>query len=82
MEYPPFGSSLTRRQFLEGLSLTAAALGAGCRRAPYRASDFSVPARSAVALLPAPHYGVDFADVIYRGLGTLGTQVKGLSVFL
>src|SRR5881394_2046851 len=76
------GSGLTRRQFLEGLSLTAVALGAGCRKAPYRASDFFVPSRSAVALLPAPHYGVDLADVIHRGLGTLGTQVKGLRVLL
>src|SRR6266700_6630620 len=75
-------SGLTRRQFLEGLSLTAVALGAACRKAPYRASDFSVPSRSPVALLPAPHYGVDLADVIYRGLGTLGTQVKGLRVLL
>jgi uncharacterized protein (DUF362 family) len=82
MGRPPSGSSLTRRQFLEGLSLTTVALGAACRRAPYRASDFFIPSRSAVALLPAPHYGVDLADVIHRGLGTLGTQVKGLRVLL
>jgi uncharacterized protein (DUF362 family) len=81
MARPPFGSSLTRRQFLEGVSLAAVALG-GCRQAPYRSSDFSVPGRSAVALLPAATYAVDLADVIYRGFGTLGTQVRGLRVFL
>jgi uncharacterized protein (DUF362 family) len=82
MERPPFASRLTRRQFLEGLSAAAVALGAGCRKLPYLASDFGVPARSAVALLPAPDYSVDFGDIIHRGLGTLGTQVKGLRVFL
>ena len=82
MERPPFGSDLTRRQFLGGLSLATVALGVGCRRAPYRSSDFTVPGRSSVALLPAAHYGVDLADVIHRGLDVLGTRVNGLRVFL
>src|SRR5262249_11914160 len=73
---------LTRREFLGTLPIAAVALGSACRRTPYRASDFSVPARSAVTLLPAPDYGVDLGDVIYRGLTTLGTEVKGLRVFL
>jgi uncharacterized protein (DUF362 family) len=33
-------------------------------------------------LLPAASYQVDLGDVIYRGLSLLGTQVKGLRVFL
>jgi uncharacterized protein (DUF362 family) len=82
MERRPFGSSFTRRQFLETVSLAGAAIGVGCRNAPYRASDFTLPARSAVALLPAADYNIDLSDVIYRGLGTLGTDVKGRRVFL
>jgi uncharacterized protein (DUF362 family) len=82
MAQSPSGSSLTRRQFLEGVSLAAVALSAACRKTPYRTSDFHVPARSAVALLSAPDYRVDLSDVIYRGLGILKTEVRGLRVFL
>jgi uncharacterized protein (DUF362 family) len=58
------------------------ALAAACRRSPYRERDFAVPATSAVALMPAAHYGVDLADVISRGLGLLGADVRGRRVFL
>jgi uncharacterized protein (DUF362 family) len=74
-------SKLTRRDFLASMPIAVAAASA-CRRPPFRASDFHVPGRSAVGLFPAPDYSVDFADVIYRGLQTLGPSVKGLRVFL
>ncbi len=75
----------TRRDFLKTVPLTAAALATACRRAPYRRSDFVVPARSPVALLPASSYDANLADVITRGLGLLGASapdVRGRRVFL
>jgi len=72
---------LTRRDFLAAMPLAVAAASA-CRRAPYRAEDFHIPDRSAVALFPAADYTADFADVIFRGLQMLGPPVKGLRVFL
>ena len=73
-------TSPSRREFLKALPL--AALTVSCRRAPYRREDFSVPARSPVAILPAPSYDADLADVIARGLNLLGTSVRGRRVFL
>lgn len=76
------GSDITRRDALKALPLAAAALVAACNRRPYQASDFAVPARSAVGLFAAPTYGVDFADVIARGLRELAPNVTGKSVLL
>ncbi len=72
----PFG--LSRRQFLSAVPL--AALVGSCRRAPYRAEDFVLPERSPIALLDAPSYAVDFADLIERALNTLGVDVRGRRV--
>lgn len=75
------GVRLSRREFLGGLS--AALLASACsRRPPYDPSLFHVPDRSSVALLPAPNYDVDFADIIGRGLRELGLDVRGRRVFL
>jgi uncharacterized protein (DUF362 family) len=72
--------AMTRREFL---AVAAAAMAAtGCRRPPYRASDFPLPPRSSVAVLPAASYDVDFADLIGRGLNELGVDVKGKRVLL
>jgi uncharacterized protein (DUF362 family) len=71
---------LTRRQFLEATAV--AALASACRRPPYAAGDFVRPASSPVALLPAPTYDADFADLIGRGLVELGVDVRGRRVLL
>jgi len=62
----------------------AVAVASACRRAPYRASEFAIPRRSAVGLYAAASYDVDLGDVIYRGLNDLGVagQVRGRRVFL
>jgi len=77
--HPIASPRVSRREFLVA---TTATLAAGCRRRPYRAGDFVRPASSPVAILPAASYDVDFADVIGRGLSTLGVDVKGLRVLL
>src|ERR1044071_4864051 len=80
---PTYSSSsgLTRRDLLKALPLAAAL--AACRRAPpYRPEDFTRPVRSAVAILDAPNYSIDLADVIARGIRELGFDVKGRSVLL
>src|SRR5206468_2369760 len=71
----------SRRDFLKAVPLAAAA-AAACRRDPYRREDFSLPARSAVALLPAATYDADLTGTIARGLQMLGTSVRGRRVFL
>jgi len=54
-----------------------------CRRAlPYRPADFARPARSTVAILDAPNYSIDLADVISRGIRELAFDVRGRSVLL
>jgi len=62
----------------------AVAVASACRRAPYRASDFSVPWRSTVGLYPAANYDAPLDDVIFRGLEDLGVtgQVRDRRVFL
>jgi uncharacterized protein (DUF362 family) len=75
LSLPP---AVSRREFL----VAAAALAAGCRHRPYRQGDFSRPASSPVAILPAASYDLDFADLIGRGLAELGTDVTGLRVLL
>ena len=75
---PPPGR-ITRREFVT----TAAALAAGgCRPRRFRPDDFARPAESPVALIAAPHYGVDLADLITRGLRTLDVDLTGARVLL
>lgn len=74
------GERVTRRGFLGALTLPLVA--AACNRRPYDPREFSVPSRSAVALLPADTYAVDFADLIGRGLRELDIDVRGKRVFL
>ena len=72
---------LTRRDLLKALPV--AALLASCGRTrPYARGDFTVGARSAVGLYPAPTYDVDFADVIFRGLKDFNLDVRDRSVLL
>lgn len=78
-EAPGTRRELSRRAFLAGLPLTA--MVAACQR-PYRKEDFVLPAGSRVALLPASGYGVDFADIIGRGLALFDLRVQGRRVFL
>ena len=80
MSTPPSRCSLTRREFLGTLPL--AALAASCGRARYNRADFSIPAQSEVALLPASDYGADMVDVISRGLDLLRPAVRGRRVLL
>jgi uncharacterized protein (DUF362 family) len=70
---------VSRREFLVAATAT---LATGCRRRPYRPSDFSRPSSSPVAILPAANYAVDFADLIGRGLNEIRVDVKGLRVLL
>lgn len=75
---PPSGR-ISRRAFVTA----AAALAAGgCRPRRYRPGDFARPAESPVALIAAPHYGVDLADLITRGLRTLDVDLSGARVLL
>jgi uncharacterized protein (DUF362 family) len=62
---------VSRRAFLKAVS-AGAVVAAGCRRAPYVASDFVIPRTSPVALLAAPDYERDLTDVIVRGLQAVG----------
>ena len=71
----------TRRRFLQAVPLSAVALTAACRR-PYNKADFVVADRSPMALLPASGYDGNLSDVIFRGLGMLGQDVRGKRVFL
>lgn len=77
MTRSPF--ELSRRDLLKALPLTAVA---ACSRPPYKRSDFSLPARSKVALMPATSYSKDLGDVIYRGLDLLRPDIAGRSVLL
>jgi uncharacterized protein (DUF362 family) len=75
------GSDITRRDLLKALPV--AALLASCGRTPpYQRGDFTLPARSAVGLLPAAAYDVDFGDLIFRGLTDLNVDVRGRAVLL
>ena len=49
---------------------------------PYRRADFTLPARSPVALMPAASYDADLSDAISRGLDLLDLSVRGKRVFL
>jgi uncharacterized protein (DUF362 family) len=70
----------SRREWLASLPPAVAAIA--CRRPPpYRASDFTVPGRSPVAVLAAA-YTSGLTDVIGRGIRELGAQVTARRVFL
>src|SRR5262249_46159621 len=84
-----FGSSsavegayrISRRDLLKALPVVAAL--SACRRAlPYRPGAFVRPERSAVAILDAPNYSIDLADVISGGIRELAFDVRGKSVLL
>jgi uncharacterized protein (DUF362 family) len=74
------GVSLTRREFLGALA--APLVAAACRRLPYDPSLFSRPALSPIGIFPASSYGVDFKDLVARGLRELGIDVRGRRVLL
>ncbi len=85
---PPSGSEswlsgvrMSRRQFVAAASAPLIA-AAACGRRPYDTRDFRLLDRSAVALLPADSYNVDFADLIGAGLRELGVDVRGRRVLL
>src|SRR5690349_17954504 len=73
-------SGLSRRAFLGAAAVPL--LAAACRRPPYDARAFRIADRSAVTLLPADSYDIDFATLIGRGLTDLGLDVRGRRVFL
>jgi len=73
-------SDLSRRAFLGAAAIPL--IAAACRRAPYDARAFRIADRSAVALLPADSYDIDFAALIGRGLTDLALDVRGRRVFL
>jgi uncharacterized protein (DUF362 family) len=75
-----FDARPSRRDLLKALPL--AGVLASCRPRPYDRADFTVPARSAVALLAASSYDADLADLIGRGLRELAIDVRGKSVLL
>jgi uncharacterized protein (DUF362 family) len=62
--------------------MSAAAAAIGCRRRPYDASAFVVPATSPVMLFSAAAYSADLVDIIARGLKTLQVPVRQRSVLL
>ena len=74
-------SLLTRREVL-AVSAGAALSLAGCRPAPYRRSDFLIPAESPLVALAAPDYAVDFAELITRGLRELQVDLRGKRVLV
>jgi uncharacterized protein (DUF362 family) len=85
---PPSGSEnwlsgvrMSRRQFVAAASAPLIA-AAACGRRPYDTRDFHLLNKSAVALLPADSYNVDFADLIGAGLRELGVDVRGRRVLL
>jgi uncharacterized protein (DUF362 family) len=86
MRLPAGRRAMTRSDFDRGRRRFIAALGApliaaGCERR-FDISRFPMPARAAVGLYPAANYGVDFADVISRGLRDLAVDLRGKRVLL
>jgi uncharacterized protein (DUF362 family) len=71
---------ISRRHFLAGLAVPLA--GIACSKPPYDRAGFVVPVQSSVGLFAAASYGVDFADIIFRGLKELGISLAGRRVFL
>ena len=81
MGVQPSGSELSRRDVLRALAVLPLA-AAGCRPAPYRREDVSLPATSDVAVFAVPSYSADIADVVGRGLRELRVDVRGRRVLL
>jgi len=79
----PYGSKLSRRDFLRALPATAGVVaGTACTGSP----DFGFWRRSgnpaSVMLMEARDYTVDFQELIGRGLRELGVNVRGRRVLL
>jgi uncharacterized protein (DUF362 family) len=72
-------ASLSRRAFLAALPVAALV---ACRRRPYQTSEFVVPSRSSVALLPADSYDKDLSRLIADGLRMFQVPVRNRRVFL
>jgi uncharacterized protein (DUF362 family) len=72
---------ISRRDLLKALPVVAA-LTACRQKLPFNPADFTRPDRSPVAIVDAPNYSVDLADVISRGIKELGFDVRGRSVLL
>ena len=70
---------LSRREFVAALAVPMVA--AACSRRPYRRSDFRLPQRSVVELLPASSYDVDFSALIGLGLRELGVECAASGCF-
>jgi uncharacterized protein (DUF362 family) len=70
----------SRREFFGAVTMSL--LAASCRRPPYDARQFQLPAVSPVGLFPAEDYTADFKEIIGRGLRELGIDVRGRRVFL
>jgi uncharacterized protein (DUF362 family) len=74
-------TDISRRDLLKALPVVAA-LTACRQKLPFRAADFTRLDRSPVAILDAPTYSVDLADVVSRGIRELAFDVRGRSVLL
>jgi uncharacterized protein (DUF362 family) len=74
-------SGISRRDLFKALPLVAA-LSACRQKLPFRPEDFTRLDRSPVAILDAPSYSVDLADVITRGIKELAFDVRGRSILL
>jgi uncharacterized protein (DUF362 family) len=72
---------LSRRDFLGTIAVPLAA-AAACSRRPYDAAAFVHDSQSAVTILPAASYAVDFAELIGRGLRETGLDLRGKRVLL
>lgn len=75
------GDALSRRDFLGAVAVPLLAATA-CSRRLYNAADFAHEAMSAVALLPAASYAIDFTELITRGLKETGFDPRGKRVLL
>jgi uncharacterized protein (DUF362 family) len=75
------GAGLSRRHFLGTIAVPLVA-AAACSRRPYNAVEFVHDTESAVAILPAASYAVDFAELIGRGLRETGLDLHGKRVLL
>ena len=75
------GRRPSRRRFLQAVPLVAMAAHA-CSRPPYRRGDFTVPDRSAVALMPVSSYDGDIAGILRQAFTLLAQDVRGKRVLL
>lgn len=81
MAVPPSASELSRRDALRALGLLPLA-AAACARSPYRPPDLRPAPVSDVAVLTAPDYHADLADIVGRGLRELGVDPRGKRILL